>query len=117
MLGLFWKRSATLALVLALASTAVVTSLLGAKASTRGPLLAVGLVLRTSVLSLPILRIPLLHGLLRRCVRYRTWNIIGAFVDIEILVYRWRDWLNLRPQLLLNLIQVEAIIPVDQVDC
>lgn len=116
LLGLIREWSTTLSLMLTLASAAVITSLLVAKTSTCSPLLTVRLILLTSGLSLSILRITLLQSLLRWRISNWTWNVFGAFVDIEVLVNRRRYWLNLRSQLLLDLIKVEAIIPVDQVD-
>lgn len=107
-LGRIGKRSSARALVLALASSAIATSLLVVEASTCSPLLTVRLVLWASVLSLPILR---WH------VGNRTWNILRALVDIEILINRWWYWLNLCPKLLFDLVQAEPIIPIDQVDC
>src|ERR1700728_2794544 len=117
LLGLIRKWSTTLTLVLTLASSTVATSLLLAEAtSTCNPLLAVGVVLLPAVMCLPILRVALLNGLLRWSIGDWTWDILRAFVYIEVFVNRWRYWLNLCSQLLFDLIQVEAIFPIDQID-
>src|ERR1700722_9588118 len=85
LLGLIRKRSTTLALVLTLASSTEATSLLLVEAaSTCSPLLAVGVVLLATVVCLPILRVVLLGGLLRWGIGNWTWDVLRAFVYIEI---------------------------------
>ena len=49
-------------------------------------------------------------------IGYGTRNSVRRFVDIKFLVDILRDRLNLCPQFLLNLVQVETIIPVNEVD-
>jgi hypothetical protein len=54
------------------------------------------------------------HGL--SGVRDRTRDVLRRIVDVKVLVDVLRNGLNLGAQLLLNLVQIETIIPVDQVD-
>jgi hypothetical protein len=53
--------------------------------------------------------------LCRGCVN-RTRNTLGAFIDVEVLVDGLWDGLNLSPQFLLDLVEVESIVPIDEID-
>ena len=57
-----------------------------------------------------------LSDLSRLCCRHGTRNVLGAVVDVETLLYGCWNWLDFRPELLLNLVHIEPIIPVDEVD-
>ena len=60
------------------------------------------------------------HGLVLRSHRLevgdRARNILWVLVDIQALIDRLRDGLNLGAQVPLDVVQVEAIFPVDQID-
>lgn len=49
-------------------------------------------------------------------IRHGPWDILGAVVDVEFLIDGCRDGLDLGPQLLLDLVQIEPVIPVDEID-
>lgn len=53
---------------------------------------------------------------LLRGARYRTRNVLGRIIDVEILVNMSGNGGDFGPKLLFNLVQIEAVIPVDQVD-
>lgn len=57
-----------------------------------------------------------LPGLVLRQVRDGSWNGIRRLVDIELLVDRLGNRLDFCAELLLNLVEIEAVIPVDEVD-
>lgn len=57
-----------------------------------------------------------LPGLVLGQTRNRSWNGIRGLVDIEFLVDRLRNRLDLCAELLLNLVEIETVIPVDEVD-
>lgn len=45
-----------------------------------------------------------------------TWNALWGVIDVEVLIDdRW-DGLDLSAKLLLDVVEVEAILPVDQID-
>ena len=46
----------------------------------------------------------------------RTRNVLGSVVDVQTLVDVLRNGLDLSAQLLLDSVEVEAVLPVDQVD-
>lgn len=54
-------------------------------------------------------------GLLRSCVD-GSGNVLRSIIDIQLLLNDWRNWLNFSPELLLDSVQVESIIPVDEVN-
>lgn len=63
------------------------------------------------MLGVGVLILTLLLGLLTR-----ARDVLRVFINVEVLLDGWRDWLDLGSQLLFNTVQVEAVIPIDQVD-
>lgn len=51
----------------------------------------------------------------RRRVGIADWarDILRGFVDVEVLVDRLRNRLDFSPEFLLDLVEVEAIVPID----
>lgn len=45
-----------------------------------------------------------------------AWNVFRRIVSVELLVNGWWNCCNLSAKLLLDFVEVEAIIPIDQVD-
>ena len=45
-----------------------------------------------------------------------TWNALWRVIDIEVLIDNRWNGLNFSAKLLLDVVEVEAILPVDQVD-
>lgn len=54
---------------------------------------------------------------LRSHIENGTWNILGCVINIELLVNGLWDRLNFGTELLFDFVKIEAIIPVDQIDC
>lgn len=79
-------------------------------------------VLDLSVLwdTVAILLVLLVHGMVGAVLllwcRWRTRDGFWRVVDIQLFVDGWGYRLNLRAELLLDLVEVESIIPVDEVD-
>ena len=53
---------------------------------------------------------------LGRRIRNRSWNGVRGLVDVKFLVDGWRNRLDFRTELLLDLVQVKTVFPVDEVD-
>lgn len=53
---------------------------------------------------------------LRHSVRNWPWDRVWRIVNIELLVDGLWYWLNLGSKLLFNLVEIETVIPVNQVD-
>lgn len=85
-------------------SLARVASIGVAKAST-------GSLVRTSLL-LPLAR----YLTFRPKVWCWTWDVFGRIVSVELFVNGLRNCCNLGAKLLLDFVEVETIIPIDQVD-
>lgn len=47
---------------------------------------------------------------------HRAWNRVRVFINIEALVDLLGDGLNFNAQILFDVVQVEAVIPANQVD-
>ena len=57
------------------------------------------------------------HPLVGLEIRDRSRDILRCVVDVEVLVDGLWDRLDLGAKVTFDIIQVEAIVPVDQVDC
>lgn len=86
-------------------------------ATTATPLIITTEVLLTLALTLTVLRLlSVLDLTLLRRARDRARDVLRSIIHVELLVDgRW-DWLDLSAKLLLDLVEVEPVIPVDEVD-
>lgn len=95
------------------------TSTIGATPPVRVVVAAVRVVVVATLMGFsvaPGLALCELPGLVLGQTRNRSWNGIRGLVDIEFLVDRLRNGLDLCAELLLNLVEIETVIPVDEVD-
>lgn len=73
------------------------------------------LTLLTAIIAVWLVTWALLE-LLRTVIGDWAWNTLWRTVDVELLIDLLWNWLNLSAQFLLNVVKVEAIIPVNQVN-
>jgi len=86
-------------------------------------ILLVVLLVVVLVMMLPVRGVALVHTLGGRspvatlvCVRGRPRDGVGRVANVELLVNLSRDGLDFRAEFLFNLVQIEPVIPVDQVN-
>lgn len=53
--------------------------------------------------------------LLRR-LKHRPWDSIGSVVNVQLLVDVLRDWQDFGAELLLDAVEIESVVPIDQID-
>lgn len=109
------RTTATAAVVVVASATATVTTATTATATVVAVVVAV---LGLPVASLHRGLLHRLHGLLGlgRQARNGAGNALGVLIDVQALVNASGDGLDLGTEIALNVVEVETILPVDQVD-
>ena len=104
-------------LLLEAATLATLGGVLVARRSSSLTLLALVVAAAAATVALLVVLTALLGLLLQlRGTGNGTGNVLGSVVDVQALVDVLRNGLDLSAKLLLNSVQVEAVLPIDQVD-
>ncbi|KAG9526931.1 hypothetical protein KCV07_g202, partial [Aureobasidium melanogenum] len=106
-----------LSLLLLITALAALRGVLVARGSPSLTLLSLVVTTATTTVALLVVLTTLLRLLLQlRGTSDRTRDVLGSVIDIQALVNVLRNGLDLSAQLLLDSVQVEAVLPVDQVN-
>lgn len=108
-------------LSLLLLEAAALTALRGVLVARRSSSLTLLLTLVVATATATVALLMVLTALLRLLLQLRgagdgTRNVLGGVVDVQTLVNVLGNGLDLSAQLLLDSVEVEAVLPVDQVD-